>query len=276
MADGGKPVGRPRPEHFGLTGRSVPLDPRVNAFRRDIADIALAGRVVGAHYAEPMERVCVAAVAALRAAPGDDAELISELLHGELFEILDCEGGWAWGFCAHDHYVGYIALDDLGRGRPGGWRVVVPSLDGLPMGAWLGEPNGHAHDEAALLAPGAVVNDPVAPAERLLGTPYRMGGRSFRGIDCSGLVQVTLGLAGKPAPRDSDMQADGLGARLAPGAPLERGDLVFFPGHVGMMVDGERMIHATGFHRAVVIEPLAAVARRILGDDRSAMSARRP
>lgn len=218
--------------------------------------------MIGAHYAEPMERSCVAPVAAVRAAPEDDAELISELLYGETFQILDCQDGWGWGFCAHDHYVGYVALDDLGRGRSSGWRVAAPWLDGLPMGAWLGEPNGHAHDEAALLAPGATAPDAVALAERLLCAPYRMGGRSARGIDCSGLVQVTLGLSGTSAPRDSDMQAASLGTALAPGAKTGRGDLVFFPGHVGMMVDRERIIHATGFHREVVIERLAELVSR--------------
>jgi cell wall-associated NlpC family hydrolase len=108
---------------------------------------------------------------------------------------------------------------------------------------------------------GAAEHDPVLVAKRLIGAPYLLGGRSPRGIDCSGLVQLSLGFCGIPAPRDSDQQRV-LGEPLPDDAPLRHKDLVFFEGHVGMMVDEAQMIHATGHTGQVVIEPLDAVARR--------------
>ena len=105
--------------------------------------------------------------------------------------------------------------------------------------------------------------DPVAVAERLIGAPYRWGGRGGDGIDCSGLIQRALELSGITAPRDSDMQRDQLGETLAEDAPLRRGDLVFFPGHVGFMWDAERLLHANAFWMSTVVEPLADVVERL-------------
>ena len=110
--------------------------------------------------------------------------------------------------------------------------------------------------------------DFVATALRLLGTPYLWGGRTSLGLDCSALVQLALALAGIPAPRDSDMQRGEVGISLGPvpadggGVAFRRGDIVFFPGHVGIMLDGERLVHATAFVMQVTIEPLAAVISR--------------
>ena len=95
--------------------------------------------------------------------------------------------------------------------------------------------------------------------------PYLWGGRTPKGVDCSGLVQLALDLAGVAAPRDSDQQ------RQAFGQPLpnhwrdtvwRRGDLIFFPGHVGIMTNNEDMIHASAFDMKVVVEPLYDVVMR--------------
>ncbi len=104
--------------------------------------------------------------------------------------------------------------------------------------------------------------DFVAVAERFLGTPYLWGGRTSIGLDCSGLVQLSLMAAGHTAPRDTDLQATMIGEPVE-GATRHRGDLVFWGGHVGIMIDGEYMVHASGFQMAVVIEPLADALARI-------------
>ena len=107
--------------------------------------------------------------------------------------------------------------------------------------------------------------DFVAVAERFLETPYLWGGRTSEGIDCSGLAQTALTAAGIEAPRDSDMMEATLGEPVAldDPAPLLRGDLVFWKGHVGIMRDAQTLLHANGFHMKVVSEPLEAARARI-------------
>jgi cell wall-associated NlpC family hydrolase len=102
----------------------------------------------------------------------------------------------------------------------------------------------------------AVENDFVAVAEKFVGTPYLWGGKSSLGIDCSGLVQVSLNAAGTGCPRDSDMQREGLGRALSPAETkkLQRGDLIFWKGHVAIVRDATTIVHANAFHMATVIE----------------------
>jgi len=251
--------------------------------RRDIADIALSGRLFAPHYAVAERCRCVAAAAMLRGTPDPKGRAVSQLLHGEDFAVLDIAGGWAWGYALADHYVGYVAMAALGAPVEPTHRVTAPLallfeapdikspvLAEWPMGArftatvegdFLAAGQGYIHRRHAR-GIGEADADPVAVAERLLGAPYRWGGRGAGGIDCSGLVQLALGLAGIDAPRDSDMQR-ALGHEIAPDAPLARGDLIFFPGHVGLMADGTRLLHANAHAMAVTIEPLADVVARL-------------
>ncbi len=131
--------------------------------------------------------------------------------------------------------------------------AVVAVQDGfarLAQSGWV--PVQHITDQPAL--------DPAAVAESLIGTPYLWGGNSRWGIDCSGLAQAALTACAVPCPGDSDMQQ----TEFAPVPDaIRRGDLLFWPGHVAMAMDGERMIHATAWKMAVVIEPIAQAMARI-------------
>lgn len=232
----------------------------------------------------------------LRETPDARARAVSELLLGEAFDLVDMSGGWAWGSCGHDRYVGYLPATALGEPSPTTHVVTArtalvfadadiksPVVASWPMGArfaatahgdFLGADAGYVHARhAAPIA--AAAHDPVTVAERLLGTPYLWGGRSGAGLDCSGLIQLALGLCGIAAPRDSDQQRVATGAPLADDAALRRGDLVFFPGHVGMMVDDARLVHANAFAMAVTIEPLEAVVARLAADHAQPVLARR-
>lgn len=194
--------------------------------------------------------------------------------------MLEISGHWAWGYCRADHYVGYVEAIALTEPVEPTHIVAAVSAPILP------EPDAHApalgqypmgarvtgHESHGFLATdsgfipfthvreiGAWEHDPVKVAERMIGVPWIAGGRSGRGTNCSGLVQLSLALCGIPAPRDSDLQRT-LGRPLAEDEAVQRGDLVFFANHVGIMADGERLIHADGKAGAIVGEPLAGVA----------------
>lgn len=98
---------------FGLSGPSVQLDPRTNAVRGDVADIALAGVLFAPHYAKPMPVACVAESAAIRETADESSETVCALKQGEEFAVLDLSGGIAWGYCVKDHLVGYVPISAL-------------------------------------------------------------------------------------------------------------------------------------------------------------------
>lgn len=276
-------------DRFGLSGTSHAFDPRVVAIRPDLADIAVAGTHFAPHYAAPMMMSGVLPAAAMRASPSLDAEQTSELLFGEGFALLDLTGGWAWGYCLADHYVGYLAAEALGApiapthrvdmietmlhsapDAASGGPAILPRgalVMGEAEGEWLSTAHGYL-PLAALVEVGHEHDDPATVAEAMVGTPYLWGGRTAKGIDCSGLVQLAWASAGVQLPRDSDLQLASLGADkdVAPAdlarGDLARGDLVFFPGHVGIMADNDNIIHASRQWMEVRVEPLAEVAKR--------------
>lgn len=254
---------------FRLTGRSEPLDPRTAAARRDLADIRLADRVFAPHYAVP-QSCGVIAPAPLLADPRDDAQPLSEVLPGEQFEVLEHGRDRAWGIAA-DGSVGYVAFSALGPvAEPThivGSRIADPRTAGtpLPMGARVGgivaggvlEAESGTYDLIDLRPLDRVAADPVAVAESLTGTPYRPAGRSGAGVHCSGLVYLAMTQAGRPCPRFRDGQAE-MGEAVADDAVLQRGDVIVFADHVGLMTDADTLIHVTP--SGVTSEPLASVA----------------
>ncbi|MDX3900260.1 MAG: NlpC/P60 family protein [Sphingobium sp.] len=289
-------VGPPERTRFKLDGRSVALDARVHAARGDLADISLAGTLFSAHYARAVELTCVAAGAPLLESPSVKARAVSQLLRGESFHALDVTADWAWGFCGHDGYVGYVRREALDVREVASHRITAPSaplfsapdikspiLDHWPRGAlfagqkagdFVASGEGYIHVRHA--APvDALESDWVAAAQRYLNYPYIWGGRGHRGIDCSGLVQVALGQCGVVAPRDTDMQRQGIGAALAEDVAARRGDFIFFPGHVGIMTDADHLLHANAHWMAVVIEPLADVVARLADRHERPIVARR-
>ena len=274
------------------------FDPRITPARPDLAARHLEGKVSAARFVEGEEREVIEPQAPVREAPSPDAPLMTEALMGErviAYEFND--EGWAWAQLADDGYVGWLPASALlaPRGAPThkvtalrtlafpGPSIKLPPVAMPPLGAKLTmmreqdrfavSPIGFL--PAAHVAPlGANELDFVAVAERFLGTPYLWGGKTNYGLDCSGLVQVSLHAAGIACPRDSDMQEKGLGVPVDMKS-LRRGDLVFWKGHVAIVRDESTLVHANAFHMAVAIEPTAEAIARISAAGSAATSVRR-
>jgi hypothetical protein len=261
------------------------FDRRVTPARPDLAASWLKDKVDALDYAEGEAATVIASCASLRAEPSDDAPQNSELLFGETVAVYERADGWAWVQADNDRYVGYVHEDVLDDIPEADARVIVPAapllsapdvkapLNGLmPMGAQFtrGETVGDYIEfgEGGFVYAAHVAAldfrepDFVSVAERFLNAPYVWGGKSVSGIDCSGLVQVALQASGKESPRDTDMMEKGLGNPVAL-ADVRRGDLIFWKGHVGVMLDSARLLHANAFHMMVAVEPLADAIARI-------------
>jgi cell wall-associated NlpC family hydrolase len=266
------------------------LDPRRNAFRPDIAAKSLEGVVRAERYVAGEPGFVVRATVPLRKLPDPARGFETEALFGESLTIFEEANGWAWVQLARDGYVGYISSDAIARGviRPthriqtlGTFLYGAPDIKSSPiMYLALNSPIAvRGGDDRFLELEGGgfiytrhavpierFVRDYAEIAERFIGTPYLWGGRTRIGIDCSGLVQTSLHAAGIPAPRDSDMQQAELGDNVLISEDLEgltRGDLVFWKGHVGIMLDSVLMVHANAYHMLVAVEPLPEAAQRI-------------
>lgn len=281
---------------FQLKGRSIALDKRVHAVRNDLADISLSGVLFSAHYSRAVEMSCVWPGASIKAEKSLKAESVTQLLRGEIFHVLDVTAEWAWGFCGHDGYVGYIQREALDVREIATHRVTATLapvfaeadirsciVDYWPRGSlfpavsegmFLSCAEGFVHARHATGAD-STESDWASVAERYLGKPYIWGGRGHQGVDCSGLVQAALAQCGRSVPRDTDLQREGIGSTLSDDAPLQRGDFIFFPGHVGIMVDETQLLHANAYWMATVIEPLADVIARLAPDYEQPVLARR-
>ncbi len=272
------------------------LDPRTHAIRPDLADASLREAVQATRYADAVIRHCVKGVVPLLAAPDPKAKRVSEIRYGEFLDVFELpegnKSGFAWVQNRSDHYVGYIAdvevlnenIVDLSS-RISVLRTFVypepdmksPPIDELTIGSYvqLGpdekgyrrlSSGGYVFAKHAVAAGEIIDNDYVFTAGRMLNVPYLWGGRTPKGIDCSGLVQLALEIAGFECPRDSDQQREAFGKPLPHhwrDMPWRRGDIVFFePNHVGIMTGPEQIIHANGHHMQVTAEPLFDLVMR--------------
>jgi len=266
------------------------FDRRLTPARPDIAAAHLRGRVEAEHFVEGKSEEVVFELADMRNAPSFAAGLDTQAIRGERVTVYEIDEGWAWGQLERDSYVGFLPAAALKPAGPApthrirvlrtflypGASMKLPVEQALPLNAEvcvtecrgdfarIGDEgfvwSGHLSKLDAFEA------DFVSVAEQFVGVPYLWGGKTALGLDCSGLVQTALAAAGIRAPRDTDMQENALGEAIhtTPDlAGLQRGDLIFWKGHVGLMRDERTLLHANGHHMLVASELLAEAVARI-------------
>jgi len=268
------------------------LDRRLHAFRPDLADVSLRDQVKAERYVEPALFQCLRGCLPLLEEPHLNAKQVSQIRYGEFLDVFEQrDDGLAWIQNRTDRYVGYIpaegALGDkvaMLSNRVAALRTFIypepdiksPPVDELTLGSYasitkqIGKflelaNGGYVFSDHVMATEYTVMSDYAFTAGRLLHTPYLWGGRTPKGIDCSGLVQLALEMAGIDSPRDSDQQRLAFGKSLEShwrDRPWHRGDIVFFEGHVGIMADIDHIIHANAHTMDVTVEPLVDLVLR--------------
>ncbi len=256
--------------------RLTPANPRVAASH-------LRGQVEAETFTDGEAASIGQVVVDLCASPAGKRD--RQLLLGASVTVYERRDGWAFVQAKRDGYVGYVAESALTSPQTTTHRVATPATHAyttesfksqdllhLPFGAEVTVTDErhkffettHGFIPKKHLRPlGQLFNDPATVAQLYFGVPYLWGGNSTRGVDCSGLVQAAYHACGHSCAGDSDLQEVSLGRALDANAPLQRGDLIFWEGHIAMMVDAETMIHANAHHMAVVYEGLAQAELRI-------------
>ncbi|SDR17711.1 NlpC/P60 family protein [Pseudovibrio sp. Tun.PSC04-5.I4] len=273
---------------------TVQLDRRLHPVRSDIASSKYRGQVSAESFVEGTDYSVCADRIELRRNPDRSTGIDTELNFGEVFRVFETTSeGWSWGQQQTDGYVGWLPTEALGKVTMATHRVAAlrtyrypeaemkrPVLGQISMSSLVHVVGREITRglEFAQLSDGSFVvkkhlvecshgvDDWVAVAESLVGTPYLWGGRSSLGLDCSGLIQLSLQAGGILSPRDADMQEASLGAPLdiTNGLPsLKRGDLMFWSGHIGVMSDENTLLHANGYSMTVAYENLQDALTRI-------------
>ncbi len=272
-----------------------PLDHRLHAYRGDLADIRLKNQVNARIFVEGRPAQIAVHFADMLEEPREGSALMRQAIFGEAVVVYEENDGYAWIQREWDGYVGYIKTGALGEvAATQSHRVCVPrtflypgadlklprsgylSLGSLVSVVGQRETRGIEYAELSdgrymiakhLRLVEDLEADFVTVAGTLLHTPYLWGGNTGFGLDCAGLLQLSMMMSGRPVPADSDLQASSVGSIVDTSNGqfdnLRRGDLVFWRGHVGIMENETMLLHSSGHTMNVAREPLHQAIERI-------------
>lgn len=271
------------------------MDRRLTPANKRVADPSMRSKWPGVTYVDPTPYAIHWPMVDLMSAPEGHRD--RQLLFGETVDVYEKHEGWAFIRAVKDGYVGYVPQSSLLQMPEASHRIASAAshvydkpnfkardLMRLSHGCQL-----HALDVVdgfVQIAEGFVPEvhcvsiderqpDPVTEAKLFLDTPYLWGGNSRFGIDCSGLIQAAFLACGIPCPGDSDMQAETLGYELPEEEPVQRNDLLFWKGHVALVVNSARIIHANAHHMTVTYEDLDTAIDRIAAQGDGPVTTRR-
>ncbi len=229
----------------------------------------------------------------MKSEPNETSSLETECLFGETVEILDNHLDWVFCKLKTDNYCGWIKKEGLGELKNPTHRVLVQrtfiyisktpksnSLFYLPMGAKISVQNVKSnwaeinfyYDNKTqtgyvptkhIVKLHHKVKDWVKVAQLLEGTPYKWGGRDTIGLDCSALLQLSYQTYGESLPRNTSQQIRCKKKYIKNVNDLKRGCVIFWEGHVGIMIDNLNCIHANAFHMKTKTEPLFQIIKRM-------------
>ena len=224
-----------------------------------------------------------------------DGKRNRQLIYGSKVKYFGENGGWAFIQNIYDSYVGYVPQNSIVLETEKTHIVKVPlshvflepniksrNIEILPLAAKVSGQiveNGFLETElgwislSQLKQKTELSKDPVEVSKLLQNAPYLWGGNTSLGIDCSGLIQISLLLCGLDCPGDSDQQMNTLGDNLDVGSPRKKGDILFWKGHVAWAINERQILHANAYHMATVIEEANEAIERIKKQDNNSLIA---